>query len=101
MIQGTHKGICFICGVHSPTEEHHIFGGSSRSKSTEYGLTTHLCPSCHRGTYGVHGIKGESFRNYLHETAQAEFEENLIKSKGYTEEEARAFFIKEFIRSYL
>ncbi len=101
MIQGTYKGKCFICGVCCNTEEHHIFGGSSRAKSTYYGLTVNLCPSCHRGNYGVHGMHGDNFKEYLHQVGQEEFESKLIKYEGYTPKEARKIFIQEFIRSYL
>ena len=43
---------CFLCGrngADDPLEEHHIFPGSLRDKSEQYGLTVYLCGNrCHR-----------------------------------------------------
>lgn len=36
-------GYCWLCGRWGHLEEHHIFGGAYRKKSTKYGLTVFLC----------------------------------------------------------
>ena len=52
---------CYICGLYSPVEEHHIyFGTSNRKISEEQGFKVWLCAEHHRGTIGVHGIYGHS-----------------------------------------
>ena len=38
-----HDGYCWLCGRWGHLEEHHIFGGANRKKSTRYGLTVFLC----------------------------------------------------------
>jgi predicted HNH restriction endonuclease len=38
---------CYLCGSHERIEIHHIMGGATRDKSTEYGLIVPLCRSCH------------------------------------------------------
>ena len=53
IVQGIREG-CFICGK-TPTERHHIYGGSNRDNSEKYGLTVDLCPFHHRDSKnGVH-----------------------------------------------
>ena len=42
-------GKCWLCGKVGAMERHHIFGGSNRKKSEEYGLVVLLCgDTCHR-----------------------------------------------------
>ena len=42
-------GKCWLCGKGGAMERHHIFGGSNRKKSEEYGLVVLLCgDTCHR-----------------------------------------------------
>lgn len=46
---------CFICGSRSWIEEHHVFGGPDRKRSTKYGLVVSLCHYCHNEPpNGVH-----------------------------------------------
>lgn len=70
------KGICFICGEHGQTEEHHIFGGANRWLSEKYGLKVDLCPECHRtGKTAVHN--SSCIMEALHKTGQEAFEEQI------------------------
>ena len=42
-------GKCWLCGKVGAMGRHHIFGGSNRKKSEEYGLVVLLCgDTCHR-----------------------------------------------------
>lgn len=100
MIKNNEKGRCFICGKQGYTEKHHIFGGPCRSNSEEDGLTVYLCLDHHRGRNGVHTAKGKKYMDFLHKEGQRQYEEELIRS-GMEPEDARAFFIKRYIRSYL
>lgn len=101
MIPGSKKGECFICGRGGYTEKHHVFGGTSRrNKSDKDDLTVYLCFECHRGTKGAHGRDGKPVQDFLHREAQEYLEDSMIK-QGYTPEEARAQFIKKYIKSYL
>lgn len=86
-----HKNHCFICQRQTELEEHHIFFGSNRKLSEQYGLKVPLCYEHHRGTNGVHGKNGKQLNEKLKRIAQTRFEEN------HTREE----FIKIFGKNYL
>lgn len=45
------KTACYICGATCKTEEHHIFEGSNRKMSEEYGLKINVCRVCHRNIH--------------------------------------------------
>lgn len=84
---------CYICGSRYNLEIHHIFfGNPNRNFSDEDGMWCYLCSECHRGTYGVHGKKGERNNDYLKRRAQMKWE------KAYGDTEA---FIERYGRSYL
>lgn len=52
------KTQCFLCGRNAQADywgldEHHVYGGSNRKLSEQYGLKVYLCHhSCH--LFGVH-----------------------------------------------
>lgn len=79
---------CYLCGSTHSLEVHHIFGGSNRKHSTQYGLVVSLCSSCHRGSNGVHSDYEKMER--LREIGQIAFE------KEYTQLD----FVKIFHRNY-
>jgi len=89
IIPNNQKGMCYICGKECRTEEHHIFEGSARRQSEEYGLKIDVCRDCHNL---IHSMRGQKHREYIHALGQQMFEEQC----GTREE-----FIKKFIRSYL
>lgn len=74
---------CFLCGAWGPLEKHHVFGGNpNRRWSERYGLTVHLCPTCHRDQKkGVHADAGKA--GELHQMAQAAFEARYSRQKFY------------------
>lgn len=85
-----HDRECFICGSRRNIEEHHIFGGSNRKRSTQQGLTVDLCSHCHRiGKNAVH-TDAERAR-LLHYIGQLVFE------KTYGD----GMFLQEFRKNYL
>ena len=46
---------CMMCGSRTWIEEHHVFGGADRKKSTKYKLLAPLCHYCHNEPpHGVH-----------------------------------------------
>jgi len=70
-------GHCWLCGRYGYLEEHHIFGGADRNKSTRYKLIVLLCGErCHRtGPRAVHQCAETA--QLLHEFGQRKFmEEN-------------------------
>ena len=87
VIPGNRKGICYLCGKHGYTHEHHIFfGKGNRRNSEEYGLKVYLCVECHEtGPEAVHTC--ERTRRYLEKIAQKEFEKKI----GSREEFGKAF----------
>ena len=92
IIKGNQKGVCFICKRTGPTENHHIFGGGSRTKATRDGLTVDLCHNCHNEPpNGVHFNKDRNTR--LKQIGQRTW----MRVYGKTTED----FIKEYGRNYL
>lgn len=70
-IMKTEPGTCYLCGLYTETERHHIFYGAAlRPISERLGLVVYLCPECHRGTYGVHGKNGDKANRTLKDIAQ-------------------------------
>lgn len=74
---------CFLCGARGPLEKHHIFGGNPNRKwSEQYGLTVHLCRTCHRDNkMGVHG--NAKIAEKLHKLGEAAFEREHSRQKFY------------------
>lgn len=99
-ILATTKGICFICGRHTFTEKHHIFGGvANRRLSEEDGLWVYLCHDHHnRPPEGVH-FNAERMQ-WLRKIGQKEYEK-VIAVNGMSEEEARKAFMERYGKNYL
>ena len=73
---------CFFCGSEYNLERHHcIHGTAGRRLADKYGLTVYLCPSCHRGSEGVHGRDGAPLDKILKQTAQTAFEGKYGRQK--------------------
>ena len=89
IIQREHQ--CLVCGSWN-IEDHHIYFGPKRKLSEKYGLKVWLCPTHHRGTYGVHGKEGHKLDVELKVLGQKAFEYHY----GTREE-----FIETFGRNYL
>lgn len=52
---------CFGCGAPGPSECHHTmlaFEGKRWRRDHRFILP--VCPRCHRGRYGIHGIRSEA-----------------------------------------
>lgn len=47
---------CVLCGI-SPVELHHIREGQGMAQRAPNWLVIPACPSCHRGSTGIHGNK--------------------------------------------
>lgn len=94
IIQQNENKKCFICGrtdLGACFEEHHIFSGSNRKRSEEYGLKVILCHNCHNEPpKGVH--HNDVAMNHLHRIGQLAFE----KEHG-----DRAMFMRIFGRNYI
>ena len=87
---------CFLCGrngVRDPLEEHHIFPGSLRDKSEQYGLVVLLCGSrCHRnGKKSAHKCRDTQLM--LKEWAQRK----AMEENGWSMED----WHREFGKSYI
>lgn len=66
---------CYFCGTEYNLEKHHCMHGTSgRRLADKYGLTVYLCPTCHRGSEGVHGKNGAQLDKTLKQKAQVAFE---------------------------
>lgn len=50
---------CRLCGRVGPTEVHHVFSGSYRKRSDEFGATVNLCPECHRYIHSGKGVEAK------------------------------------------
>lgn len=87
IIEATDSNRCFLCHRTGSLQVHHVMNSWARKKSTKYGLTVHLCPTCH---YEVHNGDGRKML-LLKQVAQKKFESK------YSHE----LWIKEFKRNYL
>ena len=77
---------CYICGAWNPTDVHHMVFGRFRKMSDKYGLTVHLCRSCHRELHD-HGTcrdlliriaQKELEKRYSHDLWMSEFGKNFL-----------------------
>ena len=87
---------CFLChrnGNGDRLERHHIFGGSRRKLSEQYGLVVYLCGArCHRlGALSVH--QNARVMDYVHKFGQRK----AMKEQGWSVEE----FMDVFGANYL
>lgn len=84
--------ICFLCGGYGATEWHHIFGGTYRKKSEQYGLKVRLHHNCHNEVpNGVHHNK--QAMQFLHKLGQ----QKAMEYYGWCENE----FMEKFGKNYL
>lgn len=90
------KTHCYICGMNAnlePLDCHHIFGGSNRKKSEEYGLKVYIHHSkCH--------IFG---KNSVHQNAEIDralksfVQHKAMQYYGWTVEDFRKIFGRNYI----
>lgn len=65
---------CYVCGLYSPVEVHHIYmGNPNRRISEENGFKVWLCAEHHRGTIGVHGKYGHSLDTRLKQECEKKY----------------------------
>jgi hypothetical protein len=83
---------CYLCGSRQWIEIHHVYVGSNRDTSDDYGLTVPLCHYCHNEPpYGVHQNRERR------EALQAAVQKKAMEYYGWSEEDFR----KRFHKSYL
>ena len=80
---------CHLCGSYSNIQIHHVYGNAYRKKSTQYGMVTPLCISCHTGPDGVHLNHEKNLA--LKRDFQRKFEET------HSRDEFRRIFGKSYI----
>ena len=66
---------CYFTGTY-PVERHHIFGGSNRKHSEEYGFVIPLRPDLHPNGARADRSKSKEIDTKLKQMAQAYFEAN-------------------------
>lgn len=85
-------GECFLCHQTAVLERHHIFGGSNRRNSEEYGLVVDLCHSCHNEPPGgVH--HNHAIMQILHEYGQLK----AMQEQGWGKQD----FMRVFHANYI
>lgn len=82
---------CYFCGATQRLEKHHIFGGSLRKKSEQYGLTVTLCHDCHNEP--PHGVHFDAERN---NRLKADAQTMCMLYNAWENED----FIRHFYKSY-
>ena len=87
IIPGDDPDHCFLCGRWNPEHVHHCLHGSRRKAADKYGLTVHICTTCHMELHD----HGDHDRD-LEETAQEAFE------KRYGHDEWMRIFGKNYRR---
>jgi hypothetical protein len=78
-----------FCLTTKNVQEHHVFGGANRDKSTKYACIAYLCQNHHTGKNGVHMNADLDLK--LKRMCQIRFEQIYGHEK----------FVKIFGRSYL
>lgn len=67
--------LCHVCATGQHLESHHIFYGSNRKTCDKFPLLqVKLCQTCHRGTWGIHGMHGKWLDTKLKRYGQTVFE---------------------------
>ena len=84
-------GNCALCRRYTNLEEHHVFSGPYRKKSTKYHATIHICRECHTGKNGI------QFNRPLADEVKAVFQERIMKQQGWDIPR----FIREFGKNYI
>ena len=83
------EGTCQNCYSYGMVELHHIIKKSQASFLRDCELNfIHLCPNCHRGTFGVHGREGNKLDFKIRLDYQNKIEMLLIK-EAYTKEQLK------------
>lgn len=92
ILAGNDKGVCFLCGKWTATENHHIFEGGNRKKSDKDGLTVFLCHYCHNES-----------PNGVHFNRELDIHLKQIGQKAWVEHYNKTVedFIREYGKNYL
>ena len=85
IIPGDTPYLCFLCGKHVETQTHHCLHGSRRGLADKYGLTVHLCPSCHTA---------------LHDTGRCDRELEVLAQWAFEENHTHAEWMRIFGKNY-
>lgn len=95
-----YMNMCLICGSTQNIHKHHLcMGNANRQKSEDYLLYIPLCAKHHNmSDMSVHHNKEMNVMSRI--IGQLAFEKQYC-AFGYTYEEAREKFIKEFGKSFL
>lgn len=90
-------GRCYLCGepaeLFDPLDKHHVFGGALRKKSEKYGLTVYL----HHNKCHIFSIKAVHRDAHANEALKAEAQRIAMKHYGWTVEDFRREFYKNYI----
>lgn len=92
ILQGKTKE-CYMTGSTDCLEKHHcFFGAKNRKISDAYGFWVWLTVKKHRGTDGVHGLRGHELDLELKQDCQRQFE-----ADGHTREEFMSLIGKNYL----
>jgi Zn-finger protein len=81
---------CFLCGLYTALETHHIFHGTAnRKKADKDGMIIHVCSKCHRL---IHQDTKSRLDEEIKEWAEGEW----LSYYGKTEEDFRARYGKSY-----
>ena len=83
---------CYCCGRYHPTDTHHVFGGSNRKASDQYGLTIRICRECHRA---IHEPRNEDERR-MGVNLKRCIQTMAMRHYGWSKED----WLKHFTKSY-
>lgn len=86
--EGDYLEQCYICKQYNYCETHHIFNGSNRKKSEEYGSLIRVCRKCHT----------EIHRNYeLRSELKKQAQEKIMEENKWNIDNFRQVFYKNYI----
>lgn len=84
-------GGCELCGRWGDLQTHHVFGGTARQMSDEYGATVNICFDCHRDIH-MNPKKYKWLKEKTQRELMARYEWNMddwmcVFMKNYLEED--------------
>ena len=87
---------CYLCGRYAcgdPLDRHHVYFGAYRKKSEQYGLTIYI----HHNACHIFGENAVHRNADINHELQAEVQKIAMEHYGWTVEDFRAVFGKNYI----
>ncbi|MBQ8994492.1 MAG: hypothetical protein IJ091_11245 [Oscillospiraceae bacterium] len=85
---GSRRTVCAICGREDWCEPHHVFGGTSRHISDQWGAVAYCCRTCHEDFH-------QHPANY--KWLREETQKRVMAEQGWSMDDWMRIFFKNYI----